>query len=41
MIKCLRCHRKLTNPRSVARQYGPVCWKKIESRARRLVEVFA
>lgn len=25
---CLRCHRRLTNPHSVARMLGPVCYRK-------------
>lgn len=26
---CKRCHRPLTNPRSIERGYGPVCAKKL------------
>ena len=29
-IRCHRCGRVLTNPKSIARGYGPVCWKKWE-----------
>lgn len=25
---CLRCGRKLTNPKSKARGMGPICWRK-------------
>ena len=25
---CLRCGRKLSNPKSIARGMGPVCWRK-------------
>jgi len=27
---CQRCGRKLTDPRSIKRGYGPVCWSKIK-----------
>lgn len=30
-VKCLICGRKLTNPDSMLREHGPVCWKKINS----------
>lgn len=30
MIKCRRCHRKLTDPKSVARGYGRTCAGKVE-----------
>ena len=26
--RCIPCSRVLTSPRSVARGYGPVCWKR-------------
>ena len=29
-IRCWRCGRPLTNPKSIERGYGPVCWQKIE-----------
>ena len=29
MVNCDRCGRNLTAPRSVARGYGPVCWKRL------------
>jgi len=29
MVNCDRCGRLLTDPRSVARGYGPVCWKRL------------
>jgi len=29
-IRCQRCGRALTNPKSIERGYGPVCWQKIE-----------
>jgi hypothetical protein len=30
MVKCGKCGRKLTNPISVRRGIGPICWEKIE-----------
>ena len=27
--RCKRCRRKLTNPDSLERGYGPVCWGKV------------
>ena len=27
MRRCLRCHRRLTDPESVERGVGPVCWE--------------
>ncbi len=32
MVRCLRCGRNLTNPDSVRRKYGPVCWRKLFGR---------
>jgi len=29
---CNRCHRKLTQPLSVVRGYGDVCWERIKAR---------
>ena len=29
MVRCKRCNKLLTNPKSVERRYGPVCWRKI------------
>ncbi len=29
MTRCKRCNRELTNPNSIAREYGPVCAKKV------------
>jgi len=44
IVVCLRCGRRLTNPKSVERRYGPVCIKKINEpfslKLRNLVEVF-
>lgn len=28
-VRCRICNRKLKNPKSVARQIGPVCWSKL------------
>jgi len=28
-IRCRRCNRVLTNPKSISRGFGPVCWKHI------------
>ena len=28
-MSCNRCGKELTNPKSIERGYGPVCWKKI------------
>lgn len=33
MVSCLRCGRVLTNPKSINRQLGPVCAKKVESKS--------
>lgn len=30
MTHCKKCGRKLTDPRSIKRQCGPICWKKLE-----------
>lgn len=35
MVNCLICGRKLTDPDSVKRGIGPVCWSKIEREDRR------
>lgn len=29
MTTCRKCHRKLTDPRSIARGYGPKCFKRM------------
>ena len=44
-VRCRRCNRVLTNPKSVSRGVGPVCWKHIHGGvakpyAKNLVEVF-
>jgi len=44
-IRCRRCNRVLTNPKSISRGVGPVCWKHIHggmprSYTKNLVEVF-
>ena len=44
-VRCRRCGRVLTNPKSVSRGVGPVCWKHIhggavKSYAKNLIEVF-
>ena len=44
-IRCRRCNRVLTNPKSVSRGVGPVCWEHIRggmsrSYTKNLVEVF-
>ena len=44
-VRCRRCNRRLTNPKSIARGVGPVCWGHIhggavKSYAKNLVEVF-
>jgi len=44
-VRCRRCNRVLTNPKSVSRGVGPVCWKHIhggttKSYAKNLVETF-
>lgn len=44
-VRCRRCNRALTNPKSVSRGVGPVCWKHIhggavKSYTKNLVEVF-
>jgi len=31
MTNCNRCGKTLTNPKSIDRGYGPVCWRKINS----------
>jgi hypothetical protein len=28
---CLRCKKPLYNPVSAARQYGPICWSKVQN----------
>lgn len=28
-MSCNRCGKELTNPKSIARGYGPICWGKI------------
>ena len=43
--RCKRCNRALTNPKSISREIGPVCWKHIhggpaKSYAKSLVKVF-
>jgi len=30
-VRCRVCGRKLSNPKSVSRQIGPVCWSKLET----------
>ena len=45
VIRCRRCNRVLTNPKSISRGVGPVCWRHIhggivKSHAKKLVEVF-
>lgn len=30
MTACKRCHRKLKGSASIRREYGPICWKKVE-----------
>ncbi len=43
-VRCLRCNHRLTNPVSVMRGFGPVCWLKVrdevKSRMKALREVF-
>jgi len=40
-IRCGRCGRRLTNERSRARKFGPVCFKKrFPKYMRKLLEVF-
>lgn len=44
-IRCRRCNRRLTNPKSISRGVGPVCWRHIhggtvKSYAKNLVDVF-
>ena len=44
-VRCRRCNRRLTNPKSVSRGIGPVCWKHIhggtvKSYSKNLVKVF-
>lgn len=34
-MKCLRCKRALKDPKSVERQYGPVCWGKVQAEKER------
>ncbi|MFQ6124606.1 MAG: DUF6011 domain-containing protein [Candidatus Heimdallarchaeota archaeon] len=29
-VRCWRCGRSLTNPESIEREYGLVCWEKVE-----------
>lgn len=29
-MRCRRCHRELSDPESVRRGYGPVCWAKVQ-----------
>jgi hypothetical protein len=38
--KCKRCHRKLTDPRSVARGYGRTCAAKVETKVNATVATF-
>ena len=38
---CKRCGRKLSNIKSLERGYGPVCFKKIQSRQKLTMEMFA
>lgn len=30
-MKCKNCHRQLSDPESIAREYGPVCWITIQA----------
>lgn len=30
--RCMRCHRRLSNPKSIERKLGPVCFRKLKSR---------
>jgi len=44
-VRCRRCNRVLTNPKSVERGFGPVCWRHIHGGivkpyAKNLVDVF-
>ena len=44
-VRCRRCNRVLTNPKSISRGVGPVCWKHIhggivKSYSKNLIEVF-
>ena len=44
-VRCRRCNRVLTNPKSISRGVGPVCWKHIQggivkAYSKNLVEVF-
>lgn len=40
MGKCLRCNRPLSDPKSIEREYGPVCWgrKQAEDRIQEIEE---
>jgi len=31
MATCLRCKRGLTDPESIKRGFGPVCWAKVQA----------
>ena len=31
MVSCKRCGKRLTNPKSLERGYGPICWGKISA----------
>lgn len=33
IINCKRCGKELTNPQSIKRGYGPICWGKLQARA--------
>jgi len=43
-VRCLRCNHRLTNPISISRGFGPVCWlvvrEEAKSRMKPLREVF-
>jgi len=30
-MRCLRCHRELTDPVSIERGLGPVCWGRVQA----------
>lgn len=31
-IRCKRCKRELTDPESIGRGYGPICWRKLHEK---------
>jgi len=31
VTRCARCGRKLTDPVSIKRGYGPVCWERVQA----------